>query len=86
MNHATPTVLVAACYCIGQVASRNKLPIPIRNPSHPVKYGTFDGLPTESSAATSSEGVKFGSLTKHRLVERLLHLAVEKDIPHKVSS
>lgn len=88
LNHTSPTVLVAACYCIGQIGRKNDLPIPNRNLKHPVKYGEFDGLPTEHSAGMSSEEAveKFGLITKHRLVERLLHFTVEKDVPYKVSS
>lgn len=87
LNHTSPTVLVAACHCIGQIGRNNDLPIPTRNLKHSVKYGEFDGLPTEHDAGLSSgEAVeKFGSITKHRLVERLLHLTVEKDVPYKVS-
>lgn len=53
-----------------------------------MKYGGFDGFPTEHTADMSSEEAveRFGSITKHHFVERLLHLTVEKDVPYKVRS
>lgn len=86
LRHKSPTVIVAACHCIGQVGRRNELPIPTRNLRHRVLFGTFDGIDERYDAeACSKEVTDTFYLTKHYFVEELLHIAVEKDVSNKVS-
>ena len=81
--------MAAACYCLGQIGRRNDLPFPNRNLKDPVKYGDFDGLQRAPESPKMMEVDKndtepTSGLTQLKIIEKLLDLAVGKDIPHRV--
>ena len=85
LTHNTTAVVSAACHCLGQVGRRNDLPFPNRNLKDPVKYGDFDGLQsTETARMMDVDAEPTSGLTQLKIIEKLLDLAVEKNIQHKV--
>lgn len=94
LNHNSSSVVIAACYCLGQIGRRNDLPLANRNLKDPVKYGGFDGLSPanenndkikEMVPKKDSKDEQSSSLTKLKIVERLLDLLIEKNTPYKVN-
>lgn len=95
LNHNSSSVVIAACYCLGQIGRRNDLPLANRNLKDPVKYGGFDGLsPANENNDKTKEMVskndsradeQSSSLTKLKIVEKLLDLLIEKNILYKVN-
>lgn len=86
-------VAYTACESIGRIGRVHDLPLPNRNLKDPAKYGEFDGLRVNNDAneksAESSKPEEKGeetsaTMTKLKLVEKLLDLATEKDIFYKV--
>ncbi|XKL61608.1 hypothetical protein PGB90_001441 [Kerria lacca] len=97
INHTSPKIALAACHCIGQIGRRNELPFPNRNLKDPLKYGDFDGLRAINETCNEKSENRFtkntekmlvnehlNSLTKLKIVEKLLDQTLGKNISDKL--
>ncbi|XP_065211361.1 proteasome adapter and scaffold protein ECM29 [Planococcus citri] len=95
INSKSNTIALTACESIGRIGRVHDLPLPNRNLKDPVKYGDFDGLrvnnenekPDSEKSTNKQEDnadESTAQMTKLKLVEKLLDLATEKEVPHKL--